>query len=166
MRRLALLLPLVLIACEGPMGPAGPMGPKGDTGAQGPQGPKGETGATGPQGPQGEPGVQGPTGPQGPQGESAPTFAFAGQLNSEGRADIPLPPEAGSLTRLPQINCYIAELQDGIYVMIAGDNTLFCFFYERVDGTLVAAIQTPKPTETTAAPYAGWYYQIVIRPQN
>lgn len=44
MRALPLILALVLVACEGPLGPEGPMGPAGS------QGPAGSNGATGPAG--------------------------------------------------------------------------------------------------------------------
>lgn len=57
------ILLLLLVACEGPVGPEGPRGPVG---------PEGEQGPIGPVGPQGEEGPQGEQGPQGPEGEQGP----------------------------------------------------------------------------------------------
>ena len=60
------LLVLMLIACQGEIGPQGPAGPQGEQGIAGPQGVQGEVGQQGNTGPRGE---QGETGPQGIQGE-------------------------------------------------------------------------------------------------
>ncbi len=64
---LMVLVPaLIVLACEGKVGPTGPAGPAGSAGPAGPagiQGPSGTDGSTGPAGP------QGPQGPQGPPGE-------------------------------------------------------------------------------------------------
>ena len=73
---------LLLVACEGPMGPPGPQGepgPRGEAGTQGLigeagiQGEQGEQGEAGPRGEQGIQGEQGPAGEQGIQGEQGPT---------------------------------------------------------------------------------------------
>ena len=58
MPRVALfvLVALLTVSCEGPIGPTGPQGPGGPQGSGGPQGPGGPQGSGGPQGPQGETG--------------------------------------------------------------------------------------------------------------
>ena len=76
MKRL-LALSLILLGCEGPVGPMGPAGPQGAAGPQGIQGPAGDTGAQGPAGPTGSTGPQGPGGPQGPQGPQGETLNWA-----------------------------------------------------------------------------------------
>lgn len=60
---LASVCAVLLLSCEGPVGPPGPAGDRGPTGATGLQGPQGE------RGPQGEQGSRGPQGEQGSQGE-------------------------------------------------------------------------------------------------
>lgn len=69
MRSLAAVLCLLVIACEGPVGPQGPIGPQGPVGPEGATGPQGPEGPAGQQGVAGQEGATGPQGPQGPQGE-------------------------------------------------------------------------------------------------
>lgn len=75
---IALLLALLIAACEGPQGPAGPQGGQGDPGLPGNPGNPGLPGVQGIQGEPGLPGnpglpgVQGPMGPQGPVGPTSP----------------------------------------------------------------------------------------------
>ncbi len=75
---IALVLALVIAACEGPAGPQGPQGPQGDAGLPGNPGNPGLPGVQGIQGEPGLPGnpglpgVQGPAGPQGPVGPTSP----------------------------------------------------------------------------------------------
>ena len=69
---LALMLPLVLAACEGKVGPAGPegkQGAQGVAGGAGPAGPAGPPGPAGPAGPKGDRGDRGEKGDKGDRGE-------------------------------------------------------------------------------------------------
>ena len=68
----ALLLALLIAACEGPVGPQGPPGPQGDPGLPGLPGNPGLPGVQGIQGEPGLPGNPGLPGVQGPQGEQGP----------------------------------------------------------------------------------------------
>lgn len=68
MKRLTsmVLLAMLLVACEGPIGPQGTEGEQGAAGSVGSPGSVGSQGTTGPQGEVGPPGPQGETGPPGP----------------------------------------------------------------------------------------------------
>ena len=83
MPRVALfvLVALLTVSCEGPIGPMGPQG------SQGPQGPTGTTGPQGLEGPQGSGGPQGLEGPQGPQGETGEPFDWGEVVESENLED-------------------------------------------------------------------------------
>lgn len=79
----ALIMPFIIPAPEGPEGPQGVPGPEGD------EGPKGDDGDTGPQGSTGAQGPQGPVGPPGPGAKiyesvglsfSTPTNQTCGQV--------------------------------------------------------------------------------------
>ena len=83
--RLAILLAVLSVACEGPVGPTGPAGPQGPQGAQGPAG---QDGATGPEGPQGPEGPTGPEGPQGPAGQDGQDGATGPQGETLNWADV------------------------------------------------------------------------------
>ena len=65
---IAVLVALVLVACQGPAGPQGVPGPTGITGERGPQGFTGEPNTPGPTGLPGLPGPTGVTGEEGPLG--------------------------------------------------------------------------------------------------
>lgn len=54
MRFSVLILSLLTLACEGPVGPQGNTGPEGEPGPRGEQGPEGAQGPRGERGPQGE----------------------------------------------------------------------------------------------------------------
>ena len=62
------LLMLLVLGCEGPVGPDGTTGPQGSQGIAGQDGSDGATGPQGPTGPAGQDGSDGATGPQGPTG--------------------------------------------------------------------------------------------------
>ena len=90
----ALVVAFALGACkgaEGPAGLAGPAGPQGPAGVAGPQGPAGPTGPTG------------PTGPAGP----GTRIQFTGQFAPDGTAFADLPAAAGSISNLPNYECYL-----------------------------------------------------------
>jgi Collagen triple helix repeat (20 copies) len=95
----AVLLLAVLIACEGPMGPAGPTGPQGTAGPQGPAGP------TGPMGPAGPAGPPGPVGPPGSLNRADATGVFG----SSGAFTGLLPAGATAGGSLPAVACYISD---------------------------------------------------------
>lgn len=154
MRKLVLLLVPLIVACEGPTGPAG---------QQGAQGVAGPTGLTGPQGPAGP---AGPTGPQGPAGPGALSFFYSGRLNASGGASVLLPAEAGTILRLPQITCWVADSAGGPYWQISGEEAFdnFCGVALSGAGTLFAFITSG--TTATNTLYPGWYYQIIVRPQE
>jgi hypothetical protein len=63
---LALIVPLALAACEGPVGP---QGPEGKQGAEGPAGPEGKQGPAGPKGERGDKGDKGDRGDKGERGD-------------------------------------------------------------------------------------------------
>ena len=116
-------------------------------------------------------GCEGPTGPEGPQGPAGPgagSFFYTGQIDATGSIGIALPPELGTITRLPQASCYVAQQRNGPYFVISWDRTsdLFCGFRQNEIGQLTVFIASPGATATAPAPFAGWHYQIVLRPQN
>jgi hypothetical protein len=155
MRRYLPLVLVLLAACEGPVGPAGPKGDRGDTGPQGPTGPMGPTGPQGPQGP------QGPEGPQGPAGTSAPTYFYSGQLDADGWVAVQLPIEAGTISRLPAVTCYVSSSAGGPWWQVAGEEGTdnFCGVLLHSDERLWAFI-------TSGTIYSHWYYQIIVQPQS
>ena len=93
---LVIALLLLVVACEGSIGPAGPRGEQGIQGTQGTigetgppgapgmDGLQGEQGPVGKQGPRGEPGLEGSVGPQGPQG----TQGEAGPQGEQGPSGV------------------------------------------------------------------------------
>lgn len=115
--RLAPMLLLALLACEGPMGPEGPSGP------QGPQGP---------QGIQGIPGLPGPMGPPGPQGVPGPgtRVNLTATVLSDGSAAANIPAAAGTDPRRPPtMACYMTDNPNsGIWLAVAGSDSggTFC----------------------------------------
>jgi hypothetical protein len=137
---LAILVAAVsLSACEGPMGPEGPQGPSG---------------------PQGPPGPAGPTGPQGPQGPAGPgstSYFYSGQLNASGQVAMGLPAAAGTITRLPQVTCYVAAAANGPYFEIAYDTVgeHYCILRDSGGSLFVEVRSVPN-----------WFFQVVVRPQN
>ena len=119
-------------------------------------------GAVGPVGP------EGPQGPTGRQGPGTSSYFYSGQINATGSIGVALPPDLGTITRLPQASCYVAQERTGPYFMISWDpaSTIFCGFRQNEIGQLTVFIASPSPTATAPAPFAGWHYQIVLRPQN
>ena len=98
---LSIVVPLLLIACEGSQGPpgpeGGPAGPQGELGPVGPPGPAGPAGPPGPaDGPQGEPGPIGLIGLTGPPGSPGAAGAIGpagprGAAGQQGRIGPPGP---------------------------------------------------------------------------
>lgn len=116
---------------------------------------------------EGPAGPMGPAGPQGPPGPLGPTWFFGGQLNTGGDISIFIPAEAGTISRLPQVTCYIAEQPNGPWAALSdeaatgtfcgvardsGTGQLFVFIVSGVPGGFVG--------------YFGWYYQIIVRAQS
>ena len=136
------LILVLLGGCEGKAGPVGPAGPSGTPGA---------------------------TGPQGPAGVGAASFFFSGQIPASGFASVPLTASMGTIDKLPQLSCYISNVAAGPYFAVAFDSNAQIYCGLGTNGsssTLLAFLYSPEPTSTTPAPYAGWYYQFVIRPQS
>ena len=116
----------------------------------------------------GSAGPAGPEGPQGPAGPGSRSFTYTGQIDATGSIGIALPSEVGTINTLPQASCYVAQQQDGPYFLIPLDRPfdLFCGFRENEIGQLTVFVASPGPTASEPAPYSGWYYQIVLRPQS
>jgi hypothetical protein len=129
---LALLVPLGMAACEGPVGPTGPPGPPGATGPTGPPGPQG---------------------PQGPPGE-ATVFRFVGVLDETGWGEVLLPEEAGTMDDPPLLICYIAD-DDWYWYTINTDfaNEIYCVIEEE-NGRLYAVLD--------AISLAGWRFAFLV----
>ena len=102
LRHYLLLTVFLLLACEGPPGPAGPQG---DTGHQGPPGEQGNTGV---QGERGEPGSQGIQGSPGQQGEEGARGA-PGPRGAQGRVGVP-----GSSANVDQLRAEVKELRSTV----------------------------------------------------
>lgn len=142
-----------LVACKGPEGPAGPAGPQGPAGSQGPQGPQGQQGPQGPAGPQGP---QGPAGPTGPGNR----IDYSGQFDPDGTATRALPAEAGTISNLPALGCYLYFVSSGGigYWVKAGDP---------IDSPSSACALQQTPNDTTLTVLftggtGGQSYQMIV----
>lgn len=95
---LPLFFVLLLMACEGPIGPDGPTGPQGLPGSDGLPGEQGEAG----------PGTR---------------LVLDGQLDWEGAGTVALPLAAGTLADPPAVTCYTApEANSTAWLIIATSN--------------------------------------------
>lgn len=123
---------MVLLACEGPVGPEGPRGADGEPG------------------PQGETGLQGPPGAD---GEDLTTIMRAGQLNAAGEGAASLPPEAGSIDDPPVVACYLSDSPNGPWLLIASDPSsgISCGIVQNGSGVAIALVGGPP----------NWYYTFV-----
>lgn len=125
-----LAVALLLTACKGDMGPTGPAGP---AGAPGPQG------------------VTGPAGPQGPAGQGVTRIIYTGQLDGTGFATRGPLPEGLTLANPPAVTCYISQLSQGPYYVVA--NEFGCGLTLNNAARLFAWITDGTP---------GWWYAITV----
>lgn len=114
-------------------------------------------------------GPMGPAGPQGPPGPTGQTWFYGGVLNSAGDVSIYIPPEAGTITRLPQVTCYIASNANGPWSVLADDypNQIFCgVARDAASGQLFVYIVSGYAGSPGWIGYVGYMYQIVVRAQT
>jgi hypothetical protein len=119
----------------------------------------------GPMGPAGPTGPAGPQGPQGPVGPGSITYFFTGQIPNTGVGVADLPAAAGTIDKLPQVSCYLSETKEGPYWSVASDvsDETYCVIRKTTAGHLRVELWT---VNEAGEAYIGYYYQIVVRPQN
>jgi hypothetical protein len=148
MRRIATCLvvftaSVALHACQMPEGPAGPVGPQGTQGTQGTQGIQGE---------QGNPGDPGP----------GVRLTYTGRFNTEGKASVELPVEAGTLEDPPLIIAYFGGTQSGPFGAYLSDAVYDGDTVSYISAAILIDLGDHLAVGLTGPGLAGWYYRLVV----